>query len=98
TTFGFTRGLDYASSIATAERVAWTVDDVFRDWSFDASRPLVPASWVDTRHLPFLDEDEHRTLAQCRAFSYVHLLGNYEEFIPIHLAGVAQRDWHGDRA
>ena len=31
-------------------------------------------------------------------FSYVHLFGNYEEFIPIHLTGLAQQDWHDDRA
>jgi hypothetical protein len=97
-TYEFTRGLDYESIVATSERVAWTVDEVFLDRRFDASRPMVPASWVGTRTLEFLNEREQLTLNHCRAFSYAHLLGNYEEFIPLHLGDVIQRDWHEDRA
>lgn len=98
TTYAFTQGLDYASIVAASERVAWTVDAIFRDRRFDASNPLVPASWVGVQDLPFLTDQEQLTLNHCRAFSYVHLLGNYEEFIPIHLSSCAQQDWHDDRA
>jgi len=98
TPYDFTRGLDHASIVATSEHVAWTVGEVFDDRSFDTSRPMVPTSWVGTTHLEFLAEREQLILNHCRAFSYVHLLGNYEEFIPIHLTAVVQRDWHGDRA
>src|SRR5262245_1588840 len=88
---------DYAAIVSTSERVAWTVDEIFGDRRIDASRPIVPASWVGTEALGFLDAREQLTLNHCRAFSYVHLLGNYEEFIPLHLSDVVQGDWHGDR-
>jgi hypothetical protein len=96
--YTFTRGLDYPSIVATSERVAWTVDEVFGDRRFDATKPIVPESWVGAQHLTFLDESSQRALNHLRAFSYVHLFGNYEEFIPIHLTTLAQRDWHADRA
>jgi hypothetical protein len=97
TPYEFTRGLDHASIVSTSEHVAWTVGDVFDDRSFDANGPMVPTSWVGTAHLEFLAAREQLILNHCRAFSYVHLLGNYEEFIPLHLTGVVQQDWHGDR-
>ena len=95
--YAFTRGLDYPSIVATSEKVAWTVDGVFADRHFDATKPIVPESWVGTHDLTFLDESAHRVLNHQRAFSYVHLFGNYEEFIPIHLTALAQQDWHADR-
>jgi hypothetical protein len=96
--YEFSRGLDHASIVAASERVAWSVDDVFCDRGFDASTPIVPASWLGTAGLDFLTHRERRVLGQCRAFSYVHLLGNFEEFAPPHLGGSVQRDWHDDRA
>jgi hypothetical protein len=98
TTYAFTRGLDYPSIVATSEKVAWTVDAVFRDRRFDATKRIVPDSWVRTQHLAFLNAQEQRTLNHMRAFSYVHLFGNYEEFIPLHLTEIVQQDWHDDRA
>jgi hypothetical protein len=96
--YEFCRGLDHGSIIAASERVAWTVDEVFRGRSFDASRALVPASWVGADGLPFLDDAERCVLNHCRAFSYVHLLGNFEEFAPPHLGRIVEQDWHDDRA
>jgi hypothetical protein len=98
TTYEFTREVDYPSIVATSEKVAWTVDEIFRDRRFDATKRIVPDSWVRTQHLAFLNEQEQRTLNHIRAFSYVHLFGNYEEFIPLHLIEIAQQDWHDDRA
>jgi hypothetical protein len=97
-TYEFTRGVDYPSIVATSEKVAWTVEEIFRDRRFDVTKNIVPDSWVCAQHLTFLNEQEQRTLNHLRAFSYVHLFGNYEEFIPIHLTGLAQQDWHADRA
>ena len=97
TTYAFTHGIDYASIVAASEQVAWTVDEIFRDRRFDASKPIVPASWVRTQDLAFLTDQDHLTLNHCRAFSYAPLNGNYEEFIPLHLTGIAQQDWHADR-
>src|SRR5262245_26948469 len=97
-TYEFTHGVDYPSIVATSEKVAWTVEEIFRDRRFDATRNIVPDSWVRTQHLTFLNEQEQRTLNHLRAFSYVHLFGNYEEFIPIHLTGLTQQDWHDNRA
>lgn len=98
TSYAFTYGLDYASIVTASEKVAWTVDGIFHGRCFDASKPIVPASWVGTQTLGFLNDQEQRTLNHCRAFSYVHLFGNFEEFIPIHLSGIVQHDWHGERA
>jgi hypothetical protein len=98
TTYAFTQGLDYDSIVAASEKVAWSVDAIFRDRRFDASKPIVPASWVGTQTLAFLTAQDQLTLNHCRAFSYAHLNGNYEEFIPLHLTGIVQQDWHDDRA
>jgi hypothetical protein len=98
TPYAFTRGVDYPSIVATSEKVAWTVDEIFRDRRFDATKRIVPDSWVRTQHLAFLTPQDQRTLNHIRAFSYVHLFGNYEEFIPLHLMEIAQQDWHDDRA
>ena len=98
TPYTFTHGLDYASIVAASEKVAWSVEAIFRDRRFDASKPIVPASWVRTQALEFLTDQDQLTLNQCRAFSYAHLNGNYEEFIPLHLTGIVQQDWHDDRA
>jgi len=76
----------------------WSVDEVFRDQTFDASKQIVPDSWVQTQDLRFLSTQDRLTLNHIRAFSYVHLFGNFEEFIPLHLVEVAERDWHDDRA
>jgi hypothetical protein len=98
TTYAFTQGLEYTTIVAASEQVAWTVDAIFRDRRFDASKPIVPASWVRTQALDFLTDQDQLTLNHCRAFSYAHLNGNYEEFIPLHLTGIIQQDWHDDRA
>src|SRR5262249_3540126 len=66
--YPFTRGLDYAAIVAASERISWTVDEVFRDCTFDASRPIVPSSWVGTAALAFLDETERLVINHCRAF------------------------------
>ena len=96
--YTFCKGLEYPSIVSVSQRVAWTVDEIFANRSFDATRHIVPASWLGTGHLAFLDDRERRTLNHIRAFSYAHLLGNYEEFIPLQMAEVAARDWHDDRA
>jgi hypothetical protein len=98
TPYAFTRGVDYPSIVATSEKVAWTVDAIVRDRHFDTTKRIIPESWVRTGHLAFLDAQEQQTLNHIRAFGYVHLFGNYEEFIPLHLAEIAQQDWHADRA
>jgi hypothetical protein len=95
--YEFARGLDYDAIVATSAKVAWTVAAVV-DWQFDASKAIVPAAWVGVDDLTFLDGEQRRVLNQCRAFSYVHLLGNYEDFIPHHLDGGFRRARGDDRA
>jgi hypothetical protein len=96
--YAFVRGADYAETVTASERVSWTVDGIFSDRRFDASKPIVPSSWVGTEDLDWLDPEEQRTLNHVRAFSYPHLFGNYEEFIPISLNEIAQESWHDDRS
>jgi hypothetical protein len=96
--YEFTRGLEYPAIVATSEKIAWTVDEIFRGRRFDASGPIVPSSWLGTETLGFLTEQDQLTLNHCRAFSYAHLLGSFEEFLPAHLAGIAQVDWHDQRS
>jgi hypothetical protein len=96
--YAFCRGLEYPSIVAVSQRVAWTVDEIFANRHFDATKHIVPDSWVSTEHLSFLGDREQRTLNHIRAFSYAHLLGNYEEFIPLQMAEAAGQDWHDDRA
>jgi hypothetical protein len=97
TDYAFCKGLEYPSIVEASQRVAWTVDDIFANRRFDATRRTVPDSWVGAEHLAFLDDSEQRTLNHIRAFSYAHLLGNYEEFIPVQMSEVAGQDWHDDR-
>src|SRR5262245_20004500 len=94
----FARRLHYPSIVATSEKVSWTVDEVFRNRIFDPSQPIVPTSWLDTEGCDFLNEGDQLKLNHCRAFSYVHLLGNFEELLPLHLAEIAGQCWHGERA
>lgn len=96
--YKFVHNVDYHSIVAASEKVAWTVGEIFRDRHFDVTKNIVPDSWVCTQHLAFLNGQEQRTLNHLRAFSYVHLFGNFEEFIPIHLTALIQQDWHADRA
>lgn len=96
--FSFTAGLDYAAATAAAARVDWTVDGVFRGRTFDASKPLVPTSWVGTQALGFLDEYEQLVLNHCRAFSYVHMVGNFEDFVAPHLDETAGHLGHDEPA
>jgi hypothetical protein len=95
--YAFCKGLAYPSIVEASQRVAWTVDDIFANRRFDVTRRTVPDSWVGTEHLAFLDDSEQRTLNHIRAFSYAHLLGNFEEFIPVQMSEVAGQDWHDDR-
>jgi hypothetical protein len=96
--YAFCRGLEYPSIVAVSQRVAWTVDEIFANRRFDVTKHIVPDSWLGTGRLAFLDDHEQRTLNHIRAFSYAHLLGNYEEFIPLQMAEVSGGDWHDDRA
>src|SRR5262245_41017172 len=94
---GITRGLSYAAVVAASERVAWRVGEIFDGRAFDPRRRLRAAAWVGTQRLAFLAARAQRTLNHCRAFSYVHLLGHFEEFAPLHLANVVRDAPHGDR-
>ena len=54
--YEYTRGLDYDSIVATSERVAWTVDEIFQNRLFDSSKRILPESWFQTQDLDFLNE------------------------------------------
>src|SRR5262249_40486883 len=96
--YEFVHGLEFSSIVAASERVAWTVEGIFRNRQFDAAKPIVPASWLATQTLGFLDEHEQLMLTHGRPSSYVHRLGHFEAFVPPHLSGCAPQDWQADRA
>jgi hypothetical protein len=96
--YAFGRDLTYDGIVAASERVAWTVDAVFAARAFDATQPMVPWSWVGAGALVFLGEYERLVLNHCRAFSYVHLIGNLEAMVPLHLAGMVREVGAADRA
>jgi len=60
--YAFCRGLEYPSIVAVSQRVAWTVDEIFADRRFDATKHIVPDSWLGTGHLAFLSDRDQRTL------------------------------------
>jgi hypothetical protein len=82
TTHEFTRGIDYSAIVATSERVAWTVDQVFHDRRFDTPKALSQTHGSAPSTLAFLNEPEQRTLNHLRAFSYVHLLAARRNSFP----------------
>src|SRR5688572_18593739 len=97
-TYSFIRGATHASIVAASERSAWTAEAVIGNRRFDTRRGIVPTGWVGTEALAFLDAHEQLVLHHCRAFSYVHLLGNFEEMLPPQLADAICEDAHTDRA
>ena len=44
--YAFCKGLEYPAIIAVSQRVAWTVDEIFANRRFDATKSIVPDSWV----------------------------------------------------
>lgn len=79
----------YDAIVATSERVAWTVNSVLGDRCFDTSRPFVPETWLRLADIDFLDQRQWLLLNHIRAFSYIHMLGNYEELIVRHMTTLA---------
>lgn len=80
---------NYEAIVATSERVAWTVHGVLDGRRFDTARPFVPETWMRLADIDFLDEQQSLLLNQIRAFSYIHMLGNFEELIVRHMTTLA---------
>ena len=79
----------YQPIVATSERVAWSVDTVLANHRFNVFLPFVPDSWLGLDEIDFLHPDDLKFLNHMRAFSYIHMLGNYEDLIVRHVTDVA---------
>lgn len=80
---------NYRGIVKTSEKVSWTVDEILAGKVFDASKPFAPDSWLGINSIDFLSDQQRLILNHARAFSYIHLLGHYEDFIVRHITGVA---------
>jgi len=84
--FSFTQGLEFSNIVSSSEKLAWTVEEVFKGKNFDPAKPFAPASWLNYAAFNFLSPAQTKHLNHIRAFSYIHMLGNYEDFITRHFA------------
>jgi hypothetical protein len=82
TTATYTTPATYETALKSAQKAAWSLDDVLRpDDRLDFSRPFLPESLARVESLAFLAPDERRTLNQIRGSTYLSLFGLVEEFI-----------------
>jgi len=66
-----------------------TADKILADRRFNPFLPFVPESWLGAQELDFLDPQDLHLLNHIRAFSYIHMLGNYKDLVARHVAGIA---------
>lgn len=72
----------YASTLATAEKSRWRVEDVIGgEKRLDFSMPFLPESLAGVEPLRFLTPAEQTALNQIRAHEYLSMFGIVEEFI-----------------
>jgi hypothetical protein len=72
---------DYRDVVATSERVAWKVDDVFADHRPDLARAILPESLALVSGIGCLGDAEKLKLNQIRGNSYAYLFNFFEEAI-----------------
>lgn len=80
----------YAKIVEISESVSWKVADVLADHHFNPQLAYVPDEWLGIEGCEFLDAKSRLRLNQQRAFSYIHMLGNYEDFIACHISAVTR--------
>jgi para-aminobenzoate N-oxygenase AurF len=81
---------DYATILATSQKINWRIEDIIGgDNVLDFDRPFMPESLAQAK-LPFLSEEEQRTLNHIRAHNYLYLFGLVEEFILPFVLGHVQ--------
>jgi hypothetical protein len=89
----------YEATLATSERVRWTVEDVIGPAQrLDFSLPFLPESLAQVEPLGFLTMDEKRVLNQIRGHGYLCMFGLVEEFILPFVLDNARPQVHGDSA
>jgi len=73
---------NFRDVLAASARAAWQVEDVLPQGSaLDYSKRFMPEALARTAAVPFLSEDEARTLNQIRGHEYLALFGIVEEFV-----------------
>lgn len=91
--------LRYETLLATSERVAFSLDDVFPPGrSLDFGRPFLPESLVRSGGLGFLSSDDRLCLNHIRAHAYLTTFGLVEEFILPFVLDHARSVLGGDEA
>lgn len=76
------RSFTYDAILASSQRAAWRIEDVFPDGAaLDFGRPFLPEALARTAAAPGLSADERQVLNHIRAHEYLSMFGLVEEFI-----------------
>ena len=87
----------YQSALAASERIGWKVDDLIGgDKKLDFTKPFMPESLAQVKHLSFLTPEEQVTLNQIRGHEYLSMFGLVEEFILPYVVDHARPQLSGD--
>jgi hypothetical protein len=87
----------YESCIQNSEKVAWRLDDVMPPGTrLDFQKAFLPEALAGAERLPFLSDEEHRTLNQISGHAYVNLFAFVEEYILALAVQLAQAELFGD--
>jgi hypothetical protein len=87
----------YQSALAASERIGWKVDDIIGgDKQLDFTKPFMPESLAQVKHLSFLTPEEQLTLNQIRGHEYLAMFGLVEEFILPYVVDHTRPQLSGD--
>ena len=88
---------NFQDVLAISSRPGWAIEDVLPPAAqLDYARPFMPESLARTAVIPFLTDDESRTLNQIRGHEYLALFGLVEEFILPFVLDHARSQLSGD--
>ena len=87
----------YQATLAASERIGWKVDDIIGgDKQLDFTKPFMPESLAQVKHISFLNPEEQLTLNHIRGHEYLAMFGLVEEFILPYVVDHARPQLSGD--
>src|SRR5215210_6202013 len=88
---------NFQDVLAISTRPSWAIEDVLPPAArLDYARPFMPANLARTAAIPFLTDDQSRTLNQIRGHEYLALFRLVEEFILPFVLDHARTQLSGD--